>query len=44
LAPSKVIFGAMLDESIEISDKAAVDAWIKDFNARPEEERKKVLS
>ena len=42
--PSKAIFGAMLDEGIEVSDKAVVNAWINDFNARPEEERNKVLS
>jgi hypothetical protein len=42
--PSKAIVEAMLDEGIEISDKAAVDAWVKDFNARSEEERRKVLS
>ena len=41
--PSKAMFGAMLDEGIDITDKAAVDAWVKAFNARPQEERRKVL-
>jgi hypothetical protein len=42
--PAKSIVGAMLAEGIEPSDQAAVDAWIGDFNARPEEERRRVLS
>jgi hypothetical protein len=41
--PSKAIFGAMLDEGIDITDKAAVDEWVREFNARPEEGRRKVL-
>lgn len=40
---AKSIVGAMLAEGIEPSDRAAVDAWIGDFNARPEEERRRVL-
>ena len=41
--PSKAILGAMLDEGIDITDQAARDAWVRDFNASPEEERRKVL-
>jgi hypothetical protein len=41
--PSKAIFGAMLDEGIDITEKASVDAWVRAFNERPEQERRKVL-
>ncbi|MGH2747567.1 MAG: hypothetical protein ACRDKB_06550 [Actinomycetota bacterium] len=41
--PAKAIVGAMLAEGIELTDQASVDAWIRDFNGRPEEQRRKVL-
>jgi hypothetical protein len=41
--PAKAIVGAMFAEGIDPSDQSAVDTWVRDFNARPEEERRKVL-
>jgi len=41
--PAKAIVGAALAEGIELSDQAAVKAWISDFNAKPEAERRKTL-
>lgn len=41
--PAKAVVGAVLADGIDLSDQAALDAWIRDFNARPEAERRKVL-
>jgi hypothetical protein len=43
VGPAKAIVGAMFAEGIDPSDQSAVDTWVRDFNARPEEERRKVL-
>lgn len=36
---AKSLFSGMVDEGIDVSDSAAVDAWIHGFNARSYEER-----
>ncbi|MGH2693892.1 MAG: hypothetical protein ACRDJJ_03655 [Actinomycetota bacterium] len=41
--PAKAIFKAMMEDRIDLTDKGAMDAWIEDFNSRPEQERRKVL-
>lgn len=37
--PAKVIAQALLADGVDLSDKRAVDAWIEEFNARPEGEK-----
>lgn len=41
--PAKAILSAMRAEGVDLTDQAAADAWVADFNARPEQERRKVL-
>lgn len=41
--PAKAIISAMLDEGVALTDQASLDAWLTDFNARPREERDRVL-
>ena len=41
--PAKSIVAAMQAESVDISDPAAVSAWMEAFNARPLDERDRVL-
>jgi hypothetical protein len=41
--PAKAIVAAMVAESVDISDQAAVSAWMEAFNARPFEERDRIL-
>ena len=40
---AKAIVSALMDEGIDPTDQAAVNAWMEDFNSRPEEARKAVL-
>ncbi|HSK23222.1 MAG TPA: DUF1841 family protein [Egicoccus sp.] len=42
--PAAALVGAMLDEGVDLTDEAAVGAWIEDFNARPIAERDRLLS
>jgi hypothetical protein len=37
--PAKAIMRALQADGIDVTDQKAVDAWLADFNARPEEER-----
>ena len=37
--PGKSLFQALTADGVDVLDQGAVDAWLKDFNARPEEER-----
>lgn len=41
--PAKAMVNAMLGDGIDMTDRAAVDAWIDAFNARPFEERDEFL-
>jgi len=41
--PAKAITTAMMEEGVELTDRAAVAAWIDDFNARPQFERDVIL-
>lgn len=41
--PAKAMFTAMLAEGVDVSDPAAVQRWVDDFNARPFEERERLL-
>lgn len=41
--PAKAITSAMMAAGIDLRDKAAVDAWIEDFNRRPHHERDELL-
>ena len=38
--PAKALGNAMRADGVDILDQSAVDAWMAEFNARPEEERK----
>jgi hypothetical protein len=40
---AKAIAQAMASYGVDVSDPAAVDAWIEEFNARPFEERDGIL-
>ena len=37
--PGKSLFQALTADGVDVLDQDAVDAWLRDFNARPEEER-----
>jgi hypothetical protein len=37
--PAKSIAQALLADGVDLSDKRAVDAWLREFNARPTEEK-----
>jgi len=37
--PAKAIMNALQADGIDVTDQRAVDAWLADFNAQPEEER-----
>jgi hypothetical protein len=41
--PAKQLVSAMLADGVELTDQAQVDEWIRAFNERPFEERKKIL-
>ncbi|MGH2528683.1 MAG: hypothetical protein ACRDH0_04995 [Actinomycetota bacterium] len=41
--PAKAIANAMLAWGVDLTDRGAVDAWIAEFNARPDEERDLLL-
>jgi hypothetical protein len=41
--PGKAIFKALRAEGVDVSDQKAVDAWLADFNTRPDEERFRIL-
>ena len=41
--PAKAVFDAVTAEGVEIGDPEAMQAWLDDFNARPFEERDRVL-
>lgn len=41
--PAKSIVSAMLAEGVPLTDQASLDAWLEGFNARPQEERDRVL-
>jgi hypothetical protein len=41
--PSRRLFDAMAAEGVEIGDPDAMHAWIDDFNARPFEERDRIV-
>jgi hypothetical protein len=41
--PAKAITNAMMASGVDLSDQAAVTAWIEDFNRRPFEERDELL-
>jgi len=43
LGPSKAIANAMMASGVDLSDQAAVSAWIEEFNSRPFEERDELL-
>ncbi len=38
--PAKSIFQALKADGVDVLDQDAVDAWLKDFNSRPEEDRR----
>ncbi|NDU73535.1 hypothetical protein GWI34_12930 [Actinomadura sp. DSM 109109] len=38
-AAAEVVAGLMRADGIDLDDQAAVDAWVRDFESRPEEER-----
>jgi len=38
--PAKSIFRALKADGVDVLDQDAVDAWLKDFNSRPEEDRR----
>jgi hypothetical protein len=39
--PAKAIMRALQADGVDVTDQQAVDAWLADFNARPEEERQR---
>ncbi len=41
--PAKQLVSAMLADGVELTDQAQVDEWIRAFNERPFQERKKIL-
>ena len=41
--PAKQLMTAMLADGVEIADQGQVDEWIRTFNERPFDERKKIL-
>lgn len=41
--PAKAMANAMLASGVDLTDRRAVDAWIAEFNARPDEERDQLL-
>ena len=41
--PAKALVAQMESEGVEPTDQAALDAWMEDFNARPFEERDRIL-
>ncbi len=41
--PAKLLFDAMTTEGVEIGDPEAMQVWLDDFNARPFEERDRIL-
>jgi hypothetical protein len=41
--PAQVLFEAMTADGVELGDRDAMQAWLEDFNARPSEERDRVL-
>jgi hypothetical protein len=40
---AKSLFAAATADGVDLTDRAAADEWIAGFNARPEEERRRVL-
>lgn len=41
--PAKAISQAMTADGVDLTDQSAVDAWLADFNSRPDEERCRIL-
>jgi len=41
--PAKAMFQALQADGVDITDQDAVDAWVKAFDARPDEERFRIL-
>ncbi|MCC6223715.1 MAG: hypothetical protein IT201_09545 [Thermoleophilia bacterium] len=41
--PAKALFAAMAAEGVELGNEEAMRAWLDDFNARPFEERDRIL-
>jgi hypothetical protein len=41
--PAKSLISQMQAEGVELTDQEALDAWLEDFNARPQAERERVL-
>ena len=41
--PAATLVAAMLADGVDLRDQAAVDAWVDDFNARPDAERAHLL-
>jgi len=41
--PARLLFETMAAEGVEIGDPEAMEAWLDDFNARPFEERDRIL-
>lgn len=41
--PARLLFDAMRADGVEVGDPEAMQAWLEDFNARPFEERDRVL-
>ena len=39
--PAKAIMRALQADGVDVTDQQAVDAWLADFNGRPEEERQR---
>jgi hypothetical protein len=42
--PSKLLLDAMRADGVEVGDPEAMQAWLEDFNARPFEERDRILA
>ena len=40
---AKSLFAAATADGVDLTDRASADEWIAEFNARPEEERRRVL-
>ncbi|MGI8984176.1 MAG: hypothetical protein ACR2HM_06540 [Acidimicrobiales bacterium] len=41
---AKSLFGAATAEGVDLSDPEELDRWMNDFNARPEEERRRLMA
>jgi hypothetical protein len=41
--PAAALVAAMRADGVDVTDQEAIDAWLEDFNARPREERDRIL-